>query len=136
MTIYLIFIIVGCLLLAAALVDLKGRLRFVKGAERAVGTLVQLVEKKDDEGTLYYPVFEIHTRRHEVVTYRPATGYSFPKGKIGETATFILEPGKPETVRFLKYRTIFWWPLTLMAVAVDLLVIGAGYFLLRGFFEM
>jgi len=133
MTIYLIFIIVGCLLLTGALMALKGRLAFAKGAERAVGTLVQLVEGKGDDEKLYYPVFEIHTRQHGIITYRHTTAYSFPKWRIGETATFILEPGKPYTARFLKYWTVFWWPLTLMAVAVDLLVIGGGYFLLRGY---
>jgi hypothetical protein len=42
-------------------------------------------------------------------------------------------PGKPETARFLNYWVIFWWPLTLLAISVDLLLIGAGYYLLAGY---
>lgn len=134
MIIYLIFIVVGGLLLAGALVALKNRLSFVKNGERAIGSVVQLVERKDDEGTFYYPVFDIHTRQHGTITYRHRTGSSSAEWQIGETIAFIFEPGKPDTVRFLNYWGIFWWPLSLMAVAVDLLVIGGGYFLLRGYF--
>ncbi|WP_147243581.1 hypothetical protein [Chitinophaga flava] len=115
--------------------NLKGRLALMRGGEQAVGTVVQLVESKDDEGTCYYPVFDIPTRQHEIITYRHGTAYSSPeKWQIGETAAFIFEAGKPDTVRFLSYWGIFWWPLCLMAVAVDLLVIGGGYFLLQGYF--
>jgi regulator of protease activity HflC (stomatin/prohibitin superfamily) len=134
MIIYLIFIIVGGLLLAGAIVALKSRLTFVKGGERAVGTVVQLVESKDSEGTFYFPVFDIPTRQHETITYRHWTGSSSVEWQIGETKAFIFEPGKPDTVRFFNYWGIFWWPLSLMALAVDLLVIGGGYFLLRGYF--
>ncbi|MBC9909729.1 DUF3592 domain-containing protein [Chitinophaga varians] len=134
MIIYLIFIVVGGLLLAGALLDLKGRLAFVKGSERAVGTVVRLAESTDTEGTFYAPVFDIPTSLDEIITYRHATAASSPEWEIGETAVFIFEPGKPDTLRFLSYWTIFWWPLCLVGVAVDLLVIGGGYFLLYGYF--
>lgn len=134
MIIYLIFITVGGLLLAGALVELRNKLTFVKDGERAVGTVVQLVEKEDSEGTFYFPVFDIPTRQHEIITYRHSSGSSAAQWQIGETIAFIFEPGKPDTVRFLNYWRIFWWPLSLMAVALDLLVIGGGYFLLRGYF--
>ncbi|HVI45355.1 MAG TPA: DUF3592 domain-containing protein [Chitinophaga sp.] len=135
MIIYLIFIVVGGLLLAGALVSLKGKLAFVKNGERVVGTVVRLVKEKDDDGTFYYPVFDIPTRQHETITYGHSVGSSSATAwQIGETTAFIFEPGKPDTVRVLNYWGIFWWPLCLMAVAVDLLIIGGGYFLLRGYF--
>ncbi|HEY9259929.1 DUF3592 domain-containing protein [Chitinophaga sp.] len=134
MILYLIFIIVGGLLLAGALAALKNKLTFVKDGERAVGTVVQLVERRDDEGTFYFPVFDIHTRRHETITYRYSTGSSSMQWQIGETRVFIFEPGNPDTVRFLNYWGLFGWPLSLMAIALDLLVIGSGYFLLSGYF--
>lgn len=134
MIIYLIFIIVGGLLLAGALVVLKNTLTFVRNGERAVGTVVRLDERKDSEGTYYFPVFDIHTQQHETITYGHWTGSSSAVWQIGETKTFIFKPGNPDTVRFLNYWGLFWWPLSLMAVAIDLLVIGGGYFLLRGYF--
>ncbi|NLU91860.1 DUF3592 domain-containing protein [Chitinophaga sp. Ak27] len=130
---YLIFIIVGALLLAGALTSLKGRLAFVKNGERALGTVVQLVERTDDEGTWYIPVFDIPSRQQETITYRhDATSSSF-EWQLGEKAAFIFEPGKPDTVRFLSYWKIFGWSLSLLAAAVDLLLIGGGYFLLNGY---
>ena len=134
MIIYFIFLIAGGLLLRGALVALRSRLTFVKNGERSVGTVVQIIESKDSEGTYYFPVFEINSRLHETVTYKPGTAYSTSWWKIGDTAAFIFEPSKPDTVRPLNYWRIFWWPLSLMAVAIDLLVIGAGYFLLYGYF--
>ncbi|WP_346317714.1 DUF3592 domain-containing protein [Chitinophaga sp. YIM B06452] len=134
MLIYLIFIIVGVLLLAFALLDLKGRLKFVKNAERSVGTVSRVAERKDDDGTYYSPVFEINTSQNETITYRHGTSSSSPRWQVGQEAVFIYEPGKPDTARFLDYWDIFWFPLCVLAVAVDLLVIGCGYFLLRGYF--
>ena len=134
MTIYLIFITVGILLLTGAIKELKRKLAFVKNGERSVGAVVELGEKKEDDGTFYYPVFEIKTGNHETITYRHGSGSSRAIWAVGQEAAFIFERGKPETVRFLNYWAIFWWPLSLLAVAIDLLLIGAGYFLLQGYF--
>lgn len=134
MIIHCIYITVGALLLVFALRSLRSRLAFVKNGERAVGTVVELAEKSEDDGTYYYPVFNIPTRRNETITYKHSTGSSIAKWKVGKTAAFIFHPGRPETVWFLNYGTLFWWPLTLLAVAIDLLLIGGGYFVFRGYF--
>ena len=135
MILYLIFLVVGGLLLAAAIVALKNRLAFVKSGERAVGTVVQLIETKDEEGISYLPVFDIPTRQHKTITYKHPQTSSQDKWQPGKTATFIFEPGKPDSVQTLNYWGIFWWPISLLVVAVDLLIIGSGYFLLRGYFD-
>lgn len=131
MIIHLIFIAVGALLLVVALRSLKSRLAFMKNSERAVGTVVRLGEKTEDDGVYYYPVFDIRTRRNEIITYKDKTGSSPAKWQIGETAAFIFHPDRPDMIWFLSYRTLFWRPLMLLAVAVDLLLIGGGYFLFR-----
>ncbi|MBV7530387.1 DUF3592 domain-containing protein [Chitinophaga sp. sic0106] len=134
MIIHIIFVCVGALLLGFAIADLRGRIKFVKTAERATGTVVELVESKDDDGTMYYPVFEIPTQDNDILTYRHATAASRPQWELHENVPFIFERGKPETLRIFRYRTIYWWPLCLLAVAIDLLVIGGGYFVYREFF--
>lgn len=134
MIVYLIFIVVGVLLLAGALVSLRGRLTFLKSGERVLGTVVQLVEKKDDEGTWYVPVFDISGGQFDTITHRHDTTSSSAEWQLGEKAAFIFEPGKPDTLRFLSYWEIFGWSLSLLAVGIDLLLIGIGYFLLGGYF--
>lgn len=135
MIVYSIFVIVGVLLLAGAITALKRSLRFLKTAERSVGTVVQVVEKQDDnDGTLYYPVYEFPTSANETVTYRHNTSSSNAMWQVGEKTTFIFEPGNPASARFLSYWGIFSWPLGLLAVAVNLVIIGGGYFLLRGYY--
>ncbi|SHL36253.1 hypothetical protein SAMN05444266_10377 [Chitinophaga jiangningensis] len=134
MIIHTIFICVGALLLGFAIADLKNRIRFVKTAERASGTLVELVEKSDDEGTVYYPVFEIPTLQNETLTFRHTTGFSNPPWQLHQSVPFIFEPGKPETLRMFSYWSIYWWPLCLLAISIDLLLIGGGYFLFHQLF--
>jgi|GEM_PF-4578210 len=59
MIIYLIFLIVGGLMLTAAVLNLKKELALLKGGERAVGTVVEMVERIEEDGPVYFPVFEI-----------------------------------------------------------------------------
>ncbi|MBC9932724.1 DUF3592 domain-containing protein [Chitinophaga qingshengii] len=134
MIICLIFIIVGGLLLASSSAMLRNGLAFVRQGERAVGTIVELVEERDEDGTFYFPVFDIPDSRYQTITYKHTVGSSRARWQMGDTAMFIFEPGKPDTVKLLSYRGIFGWPLLLLAVAVDLLVVGAGYFLYQGYF--
>lgn len=135
MIIYSIFIIVGSLLLAAAIAGMKNRLAFLKKGERVEGTVVELEKREDEDGAFYYPVFEIYTSQRKKITYKHTGGSAFPTWKIGATRNFVFIPGKPETVWHLSYGKFFAWPLTLMVLGADLLVIGTGYFLLSGYFN-
>lgn len=134
MVIYLIVVIIGALLFMSAVARLKSKLAFVKNGERATGTIVRVDEKINEDGTYYYPVFDIPSAKHGIMTYSHSTGRSTPVWQVGDTAAFIFMPGKPDTVRFLKYTEIFWGPMLLLATAADLLLIGGGYFLIRGLF--
>lgn len=136
MIIYLIFIIIGGLLLAFASAKLMNRLAFLRHGERAMGTFIEFVEHKDDDGTFYFPVFNIPYRREEIITYKHWIGSTNTRWQTGDTALFIFEPGKPETIKPLNYRDILGGALLLLSVAVDLLVIGGGYFLFNGYFGM
>ncbi|MGX5820185.1 DUF3592 domain-containing protein [Chitinophaga lutea] len=131
MIIYLMFLIVGGLLMYFAIRDLRGRLSFLKNGERSLGTVVRIAEREDDEGTLYSPVFEIPTRDRQVISYQERTASTSPRWRVGDQVTFVFEPGKPETVRFVSYWKIFWWPVCLLAAGVDMLIVGGGYFIVR-----
>lgn len=135
MTLYLIFIIVGALLLAGACVSLKNKISFLRNGERAPGTLVRYTETEDDGSTYYYPVFEITTKDQTVITYKHSTATSSPRWKPNDKKAFIFIPGKPETLRMLRFGAIFWWPLSLMILAIELLSIGGCYFLMQGYFK-
>ncbi len=135
MIVSLIFLIVGTLLLLAALSNLKRKLALMKTGERTIGTVVEQQEKKDDDGTYYYAVFEMYTPLLNKVTYSSSTGHSSASTwAVGKTAPFIIESGKPETARFLSYWSVFGWPITLLILAMEFLMIGGGYFLLRDYF--
>ncbi|RAJ77360.1 hypothetical protein CLV59_107127 [Chitinophaga dinghuensis] len=136
MIVCLIFLIVGGFLLIGAISNLLGKLALMKTAERTIGTVVALEERIDEEGSAYYAVFEMHTPLLNKVTYRSSTGHSSATvWPIGKTAPFIIESGKPETARFLNYWSVFGWSMILLVLAIDLLVIGGGYFLLRDYFS-
>ncbi|WP_291911972.1 DUF3592 domain-containing protein [Chitinophaga sp. CB10] len=134
MILYAIFLLVGALLLVAGIKELQRKLNFARKAERAMGKVIKLDEHCDQEGvTVYYPKFEIPTTGHGIITYRSSTGYGPEKYQVGQMVHFIFDPAKPETAQYLSTWRIFGAPLCLLALAVDLLLIGAGYFLLRGY---
>jgi len=137
MGIYILFIIFGVVMLSFALAALQSRIAFVKGGEVVVGTIVRIAETKDADGTYYYPVYEIPVGNGEIFTYRPTTSTSSRSAwPVGKKVSFIYESGRPSDVKMLKYWRLYGWQLILLSVAINLILIGVGYFLLRGYFSV
>lgn len=134
MIICLILIVLGGLLLVRAVAMLKNGLAFARQGVQAEGTIVEFIEERDEDGTFHFPVFDIPGGRNQTITYKHNVGSSGSRWQMGDTAMFIFEPGKPDTVKLLSYQGLLEWPLILLAVAVDFLVVGGGYFLYQGYF--
>ncbi|QNK64557.1 DUF3592 domain-containing protein [Pedobacter sp. PAMC26386] len=130
---YLICLIAGILLLVVSIIKLKQVFAFVKNSERAIGRVTKLEEISDIEGTTYLPVFEFKTRSHQEFTYRHHTSTSPSNWAIGEERTFLYDPTKPEEARLFAYSGIFYFNVLLIAIAMVLIVVGAGYFLLQSY---
>ncbi|RYY52108.1 MAG: DUF3592 domain-containing protein [Chitinophagaceae bacterium] len=128
---YSISLIVGIILLAASLFLFRQSLAFIKQSERATATVIELESITDNDGTTFKPIFRFKTSLNQEVHYRHISSTAPPSWKIGETAIVAYDPGNPEACRLLTYFGVFNWTIILMAIAMPLLVIGGGYFMMQ-----
>ena len=119
---YLILLITGFILLACSLYKLKIRMDFVEKSELAVGTVSKMVE---DDGA-YYPVFTVNG-----VTYHHHSGSNPASWKVGDRAEFLYDPAQPSVVIRNAYFDLFGWSIFYIVVAIPLIIIGGGYYLLN-----
>ncbi|ACU61828.1 hypothetical protein [Chitinophaga pinensis] len=134
MIICILFIVIGAVVLAFALVAFRHATTFVKKGRCVEGAVIKFVETKDEDGVYYYPLFEITISEKETITYRGMNGATYKSWKIGQKAAFIYVPGEVPHIRRLRYWSIFGFPLVLLAIAADFIVVGFGYFLLKAYF--
>lgn len=132
---YGILLVAGIIILVITLLHLKGLLAFMKFAERATGKVTELVEQEEDGQTYYLPVFEFTTRSNKLMRYRHYVSGSPSDWVMGEEAIFIFDPRDPESAKFFTYKSIFGWTILFLAIALAAIVIGAGYFLLQGYWK-
>lgn len=124
---YLLFLITGLVLLSVSLYILKNTIDFVSRAQRATGIVTSMV--KDEEENVYAPVFTVDIKQNGKVSYRH-DGSNPPSWKIGERAMFLYDPAQPSDVRMMTYLNFFGWSI-FMVMAIPLIIIGAGYYILN-----
>lgn len=73
--------------------------RFVAGAARASGTVVDLEYSRSSDGGAYYPVIRFVTAAGESVTFRSHVGSSPPSHQVGETLEVLYDPAAPQGAR-------------------------------------
>ncbi|MBV8252350.1 MAG: DUF3592 domain-containing protein [Chitinophaga sp.] len=121
---YSLFLITGLILLAVSLQQLKQSIAFINSSERTTGIVTSLEE---DDGA-YSPVFAVQTKGGQIM-YRHAYATNPSAWHIGEEANFLYDPQNPGSPRMVGYFWIFNWSIVFMAIAIPLIIIGAGYFL-------
>ncbi|MBC9932723.1 DUF3592 domain-containing protein [Chitinophaga qingshengii] len=123
---YKLYLLTGLLLVAVSLYKLRQSVEFIGSSERAQGTVVSL----DESDGAYAPVFSIMTNENVELIYHHAA-YSSPSSwDVGEKATFLYDPANLDSVRMMGYFWLFNWAIILMAIAIPLIITGAGYLLL------
>lgn len=124
---YKLYLLTGLILLVISLSLLKQTINFIGKSEKAIGTVVSL---EADDGA-YSPVFEIKIKEHLPVVYELPAASNPPAWDIREQATFLYDRENPEEVRMMSYFWLFNWTIVLMALAIPLLIVGGGYFILQ-----
>jgi hypothetical protein len=124
---YLLFLITGLLLLGASLYKLKISIDFASKSRRAIGVVSSIIK---DDGA-YYPVFTVDTKQNSKVTYRYHSGSNPASWTVGERALFLYDPHQPSDVRLMTYVDLFGWSIVFVVLAMPLIIIGGGYYLLN-----
>jgi hypothetical protein len=132
---YSISLAIGLILLVISLFIFKESLGFIKRSERAIATVIELVEIKDSEGATYKPVFKFRSRYNQEIIYRHIVSSSPARWYVGEETTIAYDPVDPTVAKLLTYFGIFRWTIILMAIAMPLIVIGGGYYVAQSFLK-
>src|ERR1700761_398100 len=112
---YNVILVIGVVLFLWSLIMIKDTLSFLKQAERAKATVVRIKEEKDSDGTNYKPVFSYPAAEEQESFYEPYFYSSPSTWSVGDVATILFIPGKPQTARLATYFGIIGWRMVLMA---------------------
>lgn len=125
----MLYLLTGLILFAVSLYQLKQSVAFISRSERAIGTVTSL----EDVDGAYAPVFEVKTRENGHIIYHHASASKPSSWAVGEEAIFLYDPANPSSATMMSYFWLFSWAIVLMAIAIPLIIVGAGYYLLRPF---
>ena len=123
---YKLYLLTGFILLTASLYKLKQSIDFVGRSERTIGIVTSL---EDIDGA-YSPVFTVKTKEHGQIIYHHASASHPATWDIGEEAVFLSDPANPHSATMMSYFWLFNWAILFLAVAIPLIIVGAGYYLL------
>ncbi|WP_346317713.1 DUF3592 domain-containing protein [Chitinophaga sp. YIM B06452] len=129
---YRLFLLTGVILFAISLYKLKQSVDFINRSERAIGTVTSLHEI---DGA-YSPVFTVKTKDNAQVIYHHASATNPSSWDIGEEAMFLYDPGDPRSVAMMSYFWLFNWAILFMGIAIPLIILGAGYYMIRPVIQM
>lgn len=124
---YKLYLLTGLILLATSIYKLKQSIDFIGRSERTIGTVISMEE---NDGA-YSPVFAVKTKENGEVIYHHAAASHPPAWDIGEEATFLYDPGNPQSAAMMSYFWLFNWAILFLAVAIPLIIVGTDYYLLR-----
>jgi len=132
---YNITLVVGVLVLVAALYAFNQSLNFLKTTQRAEATVIKIQKDEDNDGTTYKPIFKFTSYNGEDYMYTYPFGTSNNSWSIGDKATIAYAGDNPIKAGLVTYFGTFGWTIVLMAIAMPLLVIGGGYHLAQPFLK-
>lgn len=113
----------------------RGSLRFLKNADRAIATVIEIETISDSDGSTYKPVFRFKTRFNEEKVYRRPYSSSPAGWKVGDEATLAYDANNPDNVKLITYFGSFGLSMVLMAIAMPLIIIGGGFIYCQQFLK-
>ncbi|RFA24708.1 hypothetical protein CAI21_20695 [Alkalilimnicola ehrlichii] len=130
-----LFLAVGLLMLAGALIMGANSLRLVMTAESAVGTVVELDRRtsQDSDGRTrvsYRPVVRFQGPEG-MVTYRSSNGSNPPRYYVGQRVDMLYNPSNPSNARIDGFFDL--WAATLFLALMGAVFTGIGGVATRSF---
>lgn len=100
-------------LLAAGVATFIHTMRFVAGAERATGTVIDLDSRTDSDGVTFYPVVRFTTAEGRTVEFVSSSGSSPPSESVGDEVEVLYDPDDPTDAQLSGFFHLWLWPLVL-----------------------
>jgi Protein of unknown function (DUF3592) len=128
---------IGIGLLAAGAATFVHTLRFVQGAERATGTVIELSEETDSEGDVtFHPVVRFTTAEGRTVEFVSSSGRSPAPWSVGDRVEVLYDPDDPKDAELSGFFDLWLFPIAFTGVGVGFIaafgVFYPGFGLLAG----
>ena len=135
-TLYNILLALGLILFGISIFILRRTFTFLRLSERAEATVIDLNQTKDsDGGYMYKPTFKFITKQKQEIEYRYSFSSNTTSWEIGDKTTVAYDPHSPTDAKILTYFGTFNATIILLAIAIPLIIVGAGYYLTQPYLK-
>jgi hypothetical protein len=124
-----VFSAAGFVMLAIALFWATSTRSFVARASTAQGTVIELVESRSNNSSVYYPRVSFSTARGERVAFRASVGSNPPQYTKGETVEVLYLPERPYDAKINGALSLWFGPALVGSMGAVFFLIGAGIFI-------
>jgi hypothetical protein len=133
---YVLFLLLGIIVLLIGLGMLNTQIRSLKNRDAAEATVVEFREETTDSSGQkeYSPVFKYTDYDKEEITYY-STRIAAGSWRIGDKVTVVYEKDYISGTRLLTYRDLFGEIIVFVILGTILLLISTGYFVAQYFFK-
>jgi Protein of unknown function (DUF3592) len=105
-----LFLGLAIVLLLVAVGTFVKELRFVRGAERATGTVIDLSSSLSEGSFTYYPIVRFTTAEGRTVEFQSPSGSSSPPD-VGDRVEVLYDPDNPRDAQLSGFFDIWLWPI-------------------------
>ena len=119
-----IFLTIGLIFLAGALYFYLSKQDFLKKANIAQGTVIELVRKKTDKSTTYSPVILFTTKEGNEIKFTSSISSSPPSYNEGERVEVLYDPKNPKEASINSFASLWIGPLVLGVLGIVFFLIG------------
>lgn len=119
-----VFSIIGLALLIGAFYLYQNKQAFLKKAEVAQGTVIELQSSRSDNSTTYRPVVEFTTKTGKKVEFTSSVSSNPPSYNQGETVEVLYDPVNPYKADINGFTSLYLAPLILGILGIIFFLIG------------
>ena len=126
-----IFLGIGCLMLVISVLLWISTKRFIARAATTHGTVVELIESRDNDGSTWKPVVRYQAPDGQVITYTANFSSNPPAYDVGETVEVMYAPDDPQDVKIRGFMSLWFAPTLLGGMGLIFGGVGGGILLAR-----
>ena len=120
------FSLVGLGMLVGSVFLYESTTAFIATAERAEGTVIELVRNRSSDSTTYAPIVEFVTAQGRKVEFRSSTSSNPPAYSRGEKVAVLYSPSSPEQAKIDGFFSVWGGTVILAGLGGVFFVIGIG----------
>jgi hypothetical protein len=127
-----VFLGIGCLMLAIAIFLWINTKRFIANSRSTQGTVVELIEVRNDEGSVTYkPVVQYQAPNGELITYTASFSSKPAPYDVGEIVEVMYAPDDPHDILLRGFMSQWFAPTLLGGMGLIFAGIGGGILFAR-----